>query len=117
MGAAKPCLGYPSRTLAVHGLRGQGLSTRQIADVIGIADKTVIALEIGSARPRRELRPAEQMGRTVVIPVDVLDALGPHAARRNISINHLVRLLVSTVVDEKMIDAVLDDADELDGYI
>ena len=38
MGAAKPCLGYPSRTAAVIGLRAKGLTTAQIADAIGIED-------------------------------------------------------------------------------
>ena len=113
MGAAKPCLGYPSRTAAVIGLRGNGLTTAQISSAIGIPEKTVIALELGSSRPRREPRPSEQLGRTVVIPTDVLDALGPHAAKRCISVNQLVRLIISTVVDESMIDAVLDDAEEL----
>lgn len=115
MGAAKPCLGYPSRTAAVHGLRSQGLPTRQIADAIGIEEKTVIALEIGSSR-KRPVRPSEELGRTVILPVDVLNQLGPQAARRGISVNHLARLIVSTVVDEAMIDAVLDDADQLEGW-
>lgn len=116
MGAPKPCLGYPSRTKAVMALRSQRLSTRQIAEAIGIEPKTVLALELGSGRstPIRSSRASEQLGRTVVIPVDVLDALGPHAAIRCISTNHLARLIISTVVDEKMIDAVLDDVDDLD---
>lgn len=116
MGAAKPTLGYPSRTAAVMALRGQGLQTSQIAEAIGIDGKTVIALEIGSGRPKRIPRQSEELGRTVVLPIDVLDALGPHAARRNIHVNSLVRLIVCTVVDEKMIDAVLDDADDLEGW-
>lgn len=115
MSSPKPCLGYRSRTAAVHALREQRLSTRQIAEAIGISEKNVVALECSSGRSRaREPRPSEQLGRTVVIPVDVLDALGPHAAKRCISVNHLVRLIVSTVVDENMIDAVMDDADSLD---
>jgi len=117
MGAAKPCLGYPSRTAAVHGLRANGLSTRQIADAIGIEDKTVLALEIGSSRPRREPRPTEQLGRTVVIPIDVLDALGPHAAKRGCSVNHLVRQIIATVADENMVDAVMDDADDRESWL
>lgn len=114
MGAPKPCLGYPSRTAAVHGLRAQGMTTRQIASAIGIPDNTVIALECGDRRPR-PVRPDEERGRAILFPVDVLAALGPHAARRGIHPNSLARLIVSTAVDENMIDAILDDADELEG--
>jgi predicted transcriptional regulator len=113
MGAPKPALGYPSRTAAVLGLRQQGLSTGQIAQALGIENKTVSALELGSSRPRREPAPSTMLGRTVVIPIDVLNALGPHAARRCISVNALARLIISTVVDDGMIDAVLDDAEAL----
>lgn len=118
MGGPKPCLGYPSRTAAVAGMRSQGLSTGEIANAIGISVSTVSALECGSGRPRsiRRDRPSEQLGRTVVVPIDVLDQLGPHAARRGVSTNHLVRLIVSTVVDEGMVDAVLDDSDDVEAW-
>lgn len=112
MGAAKPCLGYPSRTAAVIGLRKQGLTTGQIAQAIGISAKTVTALECGSGRPTRERSDREYLGRAVLVSTDVLDALGPHAAKRGISVNSLARLIVHTVVDEGMIDAVLDDGAE-----
>jgi transcriptional regulator with XRE-family HTH domain len=114
MGAPKPCLGYASRTAAVHGLRAQGLSSAQIACAIGIGISTVSALECGSSRPTRcrEPRPSEQLGRTVVIPVDVLDALSPHAARRGIHVNTLARQILCSVVDDNMVDAVMDDADD-----
>lgn len=114
MSGPKPCLGYPSRTAAIQALRGAGLGTSAIAREIGISEKNVIALECSSGRSRRMPRPSEALGRTVVLPVDVLNSLGPHAARRNISTNHLVRLLISTVVDEGLVDSVMDDADELD---
>ena len=113
MGAAKPTLGYPSRTAAVHGLRSEGLTTAAIAAKIGIKKSTVSALE-GSGQVRKMPRPDEALGRIAVIPVDILNALGPHAAKRNISVNHLARLIISTVVDEGMVDAVMDDASELD---
>lgn len=112
MGAAKPCLGYPSRTAAVVGLRQQGLTTGQIAQAIGINPKTVTALECGSGRPTRERSEYQYLGRAILVPTDVLDALGPHAAKRGVSVNNLARLIVSTVVDEGMIDAVLDDGAE-----
>ena len=109
MGAAKPCLGFPSRTAAVLGLRQQGLKTAQIAQAIGISSKTVTALECGSSRLKRERSEYQYLGRVVLVPTDVLDALSPHAAKRGVSPNSLARLIVSTVVDEGMIDAVLDD--------
>ncbi|WP_086733754.1 hypothetical protein [Erythrobacter colymbi] len=112
MGASKPCLGYPSRTAAVLGLRQQGLTTAQIGQAIGISSKTVTALECGSSRPKRERSDYEYLGRAVLVPTDVLDALGPHAAKRGISVNGLARLIISTVVDEGMVDAVLDDGAE-----
>ncbi|MFA6219622.1 MAG: hypothetical protein WC692_07555 [Erythrobacter sp.] len=112
MGAAKPCLGYPSRTAAVLGLRQQGLTTNQIAQAIGISLKTVAALECGSGRPRRERSDYQYLGRAMLVPTDVLNALGPHAAKRGVTVNSLARLIVCTVVDEGMIDAVLDDGAE-----
>lgn len=120
MGAPKQTLSYPSRTDAVFALRRQGLSTAAIAEKIGIESKTVTALETSAANKRwkrRAPRPSEELGRTVIFPVDVLDALGPHAARRNMHPNNLARLIVSTAVDEKMIDAILDDADDLEGWV
>jgi transcriptional regulator with XRE-family HTH domain len=111
--SAKPTLGFASRTAAVLGLRQQGMSTREIARAIGIGVSTVSALEHSSGRKQaRRERPSEVLGRTVVIPIDVLDALGPHAAKRGVHPNSLARLIITTVVDEDMIDAVLDDAAE-----
>ena len=115
MGARKPCLGYQSRTDAVVALRATGLTTRQIAAKIGIAENTVTALEHSAGRQTRAPRPAEQLGRTVLFPRDILDRLGPHAARRGIHPNSLARMIVETVVDDGLIDSVLDDLEHLDA--
>ncbi|CAA0130238.1 Uncharacterised protein [Starkeya nomas] len=109
---SKPTLGWPTRTKAVLALREMKMTTREIAAAIGIDVKTVCALEASAVRAIRE-RPQRQRGRAILLPLDVFDALGPEAARRNISPAALARLLVETVVDENMIGAVLDDADEL----
>ncbi|MEX2630008.1 MAG: hypothetical protein WD341_08730 [Tistlia sp.] len=115
MAASKKTLGYPSRTDAVIALRRQGLTTREIAARIGIKATTVVALEHSARRSmKRTARAAEQLGRTLVLPVDVLDRLAPHARRRGVHVNSLARRIVETVVDEKMVDAVLDDADDVD---
>lgn len=107
-----PTLGYPSRTAAVLDLRAKGLSTAEIARRIGIDSAVVSALELTTRRWRgRQTRPAES--RAIVFPAEVLDRARPHAARRGISANELVRRLVVHAIDEDMVDAVLDDAHDL----
>jgi transcriptional regulator len=108
MGAAKATLGYPSRTAAVLALRGQGLDDVEIAGRIGIRRETVAALAISHERGRAR-RPAEAHGHTVLIPDDILNGLRPHAEVRGISVNELARRIIDTVVDERLVDAVLDD--------
>lgn len=113
MGAAKPTLGFSSRTEAVLALRADGQTTRQIAARIGIPEQTVTALEHSSGRAKsRTLRPAEVNGRTVLFPRDILDRLGPHAAKRCIHPNSLARMIVEIAVDEGLIDSILDDGAE-----
>lgn len=110
----KPTLGYTSRSEAVLALRRQGQSTKHIADVLDIEPKTVLALEHSAMRAKkRQRRPAEEHGRTVLFPTDILDRLRPHAARRGIHTNHLARLIVETALDERLIDALLDDEAEV----
>ena len=116
MGGPKPTLGYPSRTAAVLALRAQGLPDVEIADRIGIPVKTVVALECSADRytgiSGRRPRPAEINGRTVLFPVDVLEALRPHAEARGIAPNELARRLIEAAIDDNLIDAVLDDRGE-----
>lgn len=111
--SSKPTLGYPSRTAAVLALRAQRLPTDKIAARIGIEPKTVIALEVSAGRARH----MAQSCRTVLFPLDVLDQLGPHAARRGTTANELARRIVETVLDDKMVDAVLDDAADVTAYL
>lgn len=61
----------------------------------------------------RAIRPSEALSRTIVVSADVLDALAPHAKRRNVSVNALVRSLLATIADEGMVNSVLDDGDDL----
>lgn len=113
---AKVTLGYASRTEAVIGLRRAGLSTNEIANRIGIEAKTVLALEHSALRSsKRKERPAEEHGRTILFPIDLLDRLRPHAARRGVHVNRLARAIVETVVEEGLVDSVLDDLDEIEA--
>ncbi len=108
----KPTLGYASRTDAVLALRQKRHSTTAIAAMLGIEPKTVTALEHSAGRRKRDPRRAEELCRTVLFPIDILDALSPHAAARGMRVNQLARLIVEMVVDEGMVTAVLDDAVE-----
>lgn len=54
-------------------------------------------------------RQRSQEVRTVLFPIELLDALAPHAARRGVKVNELARRIVETVVDGGLVDAVLDD--------
>ena len=111
MAGAKFCLGYPTRTDAVAALRAQGLSTRAIADRIGIEPKTVTALEASRARRGAEPAPRIRAEYRNVIPVDpdTLVALRPHAARRGISVQLLIQQLLMILADDDLVDALLDD--------
>jgi len=51
--------------------------------------------------------------RTVVLPVELLERLDPHARRRGVHRNQLVRELVETALDAGLVDAVLDDRQPL----
>lgn len=100
----QPILGYPSKTAAVVALTADGVATRDIAARLGISVAAVGALR-GSDRKTAGKR-------TVVLPLEVLDRLQPFAARRKISVPELVRRLVETAVDDRMVDAILDDAED-----
>jgi hypothetical protein len=56
--------------------------------------------------------PAEINGRTILFPRDILDRLGPHAAKRCIHPNSLARMIVEIAVEEGLIDSILDDGAE-----
>ena len=133
MSGPKPCLGYPSRTAAILGMLDRGLSRAEIADRIGIPLGTVAALECSAARslgrraatsPSSEsaltasrdassVATAPSHGRAILIPESVLRALRRAAARRGLTPHELARLLVVTVADNGLVDAVLDDAGEI----
>jgi len=122
MASPKPCLGFPSRTEAIFALRGDGLSTRQIAERIGIEVKTVGALECSAARKDRRPDPRSTAYRSIAtnanntriaVDIETLRKLRPHAARRGVSAEFLAGQLLLTLADDALVDALLDDADEL----
>lgn len=109
MAPAKQTLGYPSRTAAVVALTEKKIPDGEIARRIGIEVSTVAALRCSARRKR----PAEENGRTVLFPNDLLDAIRSDAERRGISANELARRIVQVTADDGLIDALLDDEHEL----
>lgn len=115
MAGAIPCLGYPSRTAAVLALRGEGLSTRDIATRIGIDVKNVAALQGSAARtdrePRRRSRDPGNIPRNRIgIDATSIGRLRHHANRRGIPVDLLIEQIVMVVADDNLVDALLDDA-------
>jgi hypothetical protein len=112
MSGPKPCLGYPSRTAAVLALRDQGLTQAAIAAKIGIAPGTVSALECSARRWRGFQRTCRMdVCRTMHLPLGILQRLAPAARTRGLTRERLATLIVETVVEEGLIDAVLDDGE------
>lgn len=103
-----PCLGYPTRSAAALALRKQGLSNAEIAARIGITAKQASCF-VYRATHKRSGRPYDRRTYNVRISRDVIEDLAPHAEKRGLHPHALARLLVATVVDDEMIDAVLDD--------
>jgi hypothetical protein len=106
----------------VLALRDLGQSDREIARRIGIEPKTVSALAISAGRKRRDLARGRSerfagTGNGIVLPLDVQQRLRSAASRRRVSVHRLAIMIVETVADSDLVDAVLDDgwADELNA--
>lgn len=113
MSGSKETLGFSSRTAAVLALRQKGMTTREIASRIGIEVKTVAALECSASRTHRHGTRNIATGVIGTIPLNVRQILRPHAARRALTVDQLIREIVAHVAHGDLVDAVLDDAEEI----
>lgn len=106
MGAPIPCMGFPSRTDAAMALKARGLTSRQIAEAIGISIPNVEALIASRQRTEgmKKHRPPPSL------PAHIASALAPHAHNRGITAPELAARILETVIADQLIDAVLDDA-------
>ncbi len=98
-----PTLGYRSKTAACAALRDQGLETAEIAEKVGIAEKSVCALE---RRHRFKTGP-----RRIILPFTVMDKLEVAAERRGKSPRKLALAILERVAADGLIDAVMDDGE------
>lgn len=113
MGVGKETHGYESRTAAVLAYRKAGRSHGWIAQQIGIAAKTVSALECSARRHKAENKTPDSAIPTCSLPVGVRERLRPHARARDIPVDRLIIRLVEAVALGDLVDAVLDDAEDL----
>lgn len=100
-----PTLGYPSKTAAVIALSGEGKSAREIATLLGERPGDVRRIRNQARRDQRGRRFAE-------ITADVAEELQAHAQRRSVTINKLAQIILINVVEDGLIEAVLDDAND-----
>lgn len=110
MTSAKETLGYSSRTAAVLALRQAGMTTREIANRIGIEVKTVAALECSASRTHRHGVRNVATGVIGAIPLNVRQMLRPHAARRALTVDQLVREIIATVAQGNLVAEEWSDA-------
>ena len=109
------------RDAAIVRLAKQGVAPAEIDWVFkGFVPRPSIYKAIADARRRGETIPhfpktgGKSRGRVVHLPDDLIASLKPHAARRKVSVQDLIRSLLWTVVDEPpLLDNVLDDLDDL----
>lgn len=87
-------------------LRAQGLGTEEIAQRIGGTVTNVRSLE---RYARRRSRPLPVEAIETLLPERVTLLLGPEARKRNLTLNRLIIQLLTTIADDNMVGAVLDD--------
>lgn len=124
--APRPCLGYPTTTAAASALLAEGFAREEVARQLGITTARLSSLvdQHGNPRKSRTLdgrgtaAPLPQAAKmrdhvaTVTISLATIEALRPHARRRDMSVEALVRAIVDTVALERMVDEVLDDGED-----
>ncbi len=104
------------RNAEIVRLRLRGVPPRRIARVLEVPRPLVYQV-VYMARQSGTYIPflgstGRGTARTVLVPIHVLDELEPAAARRGLSAVALAREIITTVVTEGILSAVLDDEPE-----
>jgi predicted transcriptional regulator len=98
-----PTLGYPSRSAAVAALRKECKSTREIAELIGVSQKVVLAMDQYN---RSKLTRNHQM---IKVSPDVYKALVRSSRKRHLRVEQLTNRVLEIIVNDGLLEAVLDD--------
>ncbi|MDO6799382.1 hypothetical protein [Shimia thalassica] len=124
MGAAKPILGYPSRTAAVVAMHGDGKSHAEIATAINNAlpkGETKIGVERVELLLYSGMRAVKRGGlghdaaaarggfRAQRIKEGTVSGFAQAAAKRGIAVEVLLNMLLDVLLRDDLIDAILDD--------
>lgn len=110
MSAPIPALGYPSRTSAALALKAEGLKNVEIAERLGIDKKKVDSL-LTSVHANRYDRTERKncSAAPVTITLEHRQKLRNAAAKRLLSVDTLMCLLIERIADDRLVDAILDD--------
>jgi transcriptional regulator len=93
-------LGFPSKSAAIIALRDRGLTEGQVAKRLGMRPRTVSSMEV---RARRRLK------RSFDLPENLFQDLKTQAWMRGLRPDILAERLLTTIISDRLIDAVLDE--------
>lgn len=101
---------------AVSALRAIGKDTDEISAILGMTKAKIRSAE-RHAMDQSAPKASASADRGMLLPGAVISELTKHAARRGIAPNTLARRIVETSLRENLVDAILDDAEEIDDAI
>lgn len=107
MSAPKPIGGYPSMIAAVTDLTSKGFTPADIAARLHLPEPAV------RAHLYKRQNTARKSRRHIQVPATVSDILHRAAYVRGISTLRLITRLLETIAADNMLDAILDDEDEV----
>lgn len=100
----KPALGYPSKSDAIRDLLSKGVDREEVARRLDLSKKDYGALEASAMRVTSSRRKPG-----LNLPPHLIERARRLAARRGISVHELARRIITTVLEDNIADAVLDD--------
>jgi len=98
----QPTLGYHSKGAAIEALRKEGKTHGEIGRLLGMKPRAVSSL-LCKTRQR-----AERSARMVTLEVNTYHDLEAEARRRRLTPDELLKLLLDTVIADRLYSAVLD---------
>lgn len=98
-----PTLGYPSRSAAVTALRKECRSTREIAELIGVTQKTVLAMD------QYNRSKATRNHQLIKVSPEVFQSLVRASRKRHLPVEQLTNRVLEIIVGDGLLEAIIDD--------